>query len=185
MERLQTDNFFHDVHLIYPNESERIPSVKKLLAIQSNYFLREFSSKDSCDDEFNLPYSKDIHISIFKKLHNFVFTASLDIESIPLEDQINLFRLAKLYEFEVVTSCMIKYFKLKMSVNICWELLNLSAEFTLEDLGDVCTETIKQVPNLVTNPKLLTLNIQTLEFLLSRKTFTLPEVELTKIRKAW
>jgi hypothetical protein len=185
---LQKDNKLHDVYLIYTKSKERIPSVKKLLSTHSEYFKIVFLNEgnNSCNDqEFNLWFSEDIPISIFKMLHSYIFNPYLDVDSISLEDQIKLFRLSKFYQFEDVTHFMVEYFILIMSADICWELLNLSAELTEEHLGDVCAQIIAHLPNLVTNSKLLNLNAPTLEFLLRRNTFTLPENELIKIKNAW
>jgi hypothetical protein len=187
LQRLQTDKSLHDVYLIYPNSKERIPSVKKLLSVHSyffrNVFLREGINSYN-DQEFDLPFSKDIPISIFKMLHSYIFIPYLDVDSISLEDQIKLFRLTKFYQFEDVTNFMVKYFILKMSEDTCWKLLNLSAELRDEHLGNGCAQIITHLPNLVTNSKLLDLNEQTLEFLVCRKTFTLQKEELIKILKA-
>jgi hypothetical protein len=188
MQRLQKDKSFHDVNLIYPNSMERIPSVKKLLSTHSDYFKTVFlcEGKDPYNDkEFNLPFSEDIPISIFKMLHDYIFIPYLDVDPMSLEDQIKLFRLSKFYQFEDVIHFMVKYFILKMSEDTCWKLLNLSAKLTDEHLGDRCANIIAHLPNLETNFELLSLNAQTLEFLLRRNTFNLPKEELNKIKRAW
>lgn len=176
MQRLQKCEFFHDIYLIYPNSEERIPSEKKLLSAHSDFFKNVFLYKENDlnnEQEFNLPFSEDIPISIFKMLHNYIFFPYLDIDSISLEDQIKLFRLAKFYQFEDVIHFMVEYFIMITSTDTCWELLNISAELKEERLGDVCAQVITQLPNLATNSKFLSLNTVTSKFLSNRDTFTL------------
>jgi hypothetical protein len=70
-----------------------------------------------------------------------------------------------------------------MTEDNCWDLLYLSAELLEEELGDVCANFIKSIPNILTNPKFLSLNLSTTAFLFKRK--TIPLELASKLKIAW
>jgi hypothetical protein len=81
---------------------------------------------------------------------------------------------------------MNKYFIQNVTIDNCWELLQISVKHEESHLGNVCGQFIAQNEmNLETNFRLLQLNNQELAFLLQRDTFYLPEEEIFRIALAW
>jgi hypothetical protein len=184
------DNY-PDVFLQYPNSIEPIPSLKLMLAAQSLFFKDIFESewieRDVDGQTLELPFSEEISLNIFMILHNYVFNPSeFDDNPMSLDELSSLFELISYYQFEGVRKVVNKYFIQNITIDNCWELLQISVKYEESHLGKVCGQFIAQNEmNLETNFRLLQLNNQALAFLLQRDTFYLPEEEIFRIALAW
>jgi hypothetical protein len=183
------DERFHDVWLIYTNNTERIPSVKYLLTLQSEYFEAEFRwrRENANNQDLHLPEFETIPLDIFKVLHSSVFVpGEFNVNDRTLMDKFRLLCLSNYYRFEDVEEVMNKYFINIMTQENCWELLDLSATYAQSHLGNACGHFISQkINNLESNNNFLELDKDSLAFLLGRDTFHLQEERIFQIALAW
>ena len=180
------DPNFHDVYLKYTNHEERIPSVKFLLKLRSEYFKRRIQPDDT---ELHLIFDDNIHLDIFRVLHNSVLP--LDnlndiVNKMGLDDQFRLFILSDFYKFKVEEEVMKRHFLSIMTRTNCWELLELSYWYASGKFGDACAYFISQrIDNLESNRTLLSLTNELLAFLLDKDTFILDEERIFNIALKW
>ncbi|CAI8010682.1 BTB/POZ domain-containing protein 9, partial [Geodia barretti] len=165
-----------------------VPAHKAVLASQSQYFesMLYGSMREAAMDEVEL---KDVPVPAFRKVLQFAYTGSLDMENVALQSILEVSSVADRFGFVSLKEALGDQLSQNyISLDTVLLLLVHSDIYHLQQLHSSCVAFIENKENSVKvlqHPSLLHLPMESLAAVISRDTFVAPEIEILRAVQRW
>lgn len=171
-----------DVTLII--ENAEIPAHKTILSARSKYFVALFN--DDFAEKTKPKVKLEGPLDVFKVILRFIYTGYMSLDTLNVEQIIDVYGLAESYNFKTLKETISKYLTAKLSVDDCVEILNATCLYSVDDLQKACLTFMDcRSAEILQHDSFKSLSLNSLCTLLKRDTFYAPEIDIFNALKDW
>lgn len=165
-------------------ERVKFPAHRNILAARSPYFRALLCGglSESTQNDIDLA----VPLEAFKALLKYVYTGSMSLSKMKLEDIMDTLELAHQYGFEALESAISAYLTESVSQSNCCEILDVAQLYNLQTLSDACITFMEQnAKDFLVSSGFKMLSQDSLCALLKRDSFFVPEIDIFNAVSEW
>lgn len=165
-------------------ENIKIPAHKTILMMRSPYFVYLLNGHfvEATQSEIKL----QVPLDAFKLVLRYIYTGQTSLAGLEVDQIIDVFSLADLYEFESLKKPISKYSVSNISMSNCCAFLDAASLYTIDALQNACLAFMdRSSMDLLNHEMFRKISTTSLCILLKRDSFYAPEIDIFKAIKSW
>lgn len=165
-------------------ENAKIPAHKTILSARCLYFQTLFGGEFAEANQNEIKLEVPLHA--FKMVLRFIYTGCMSLQSLNVNQIIEIYDLAEQYDFESLKESIPKYLATNLTLENCFDVLKTACLYSMDDLQNACLKFIdRHSTDLISSDSFKTIPLNLLCTLLKRDTFFAPEIDIFNAVKNW
>lgn len=165
-------------------EDTKIPAHKTILLARCSYFQRllcgGFAEATQSEIKLKVP------LDAFKMILRFIYTGYMSLDSLNVDQIIDVYDLAEIYELKPLNDTISVYLATKLSLENCFDILNAACLYSRDDLQNKCLALMdRQSTEILQHDSFRSLSSTSLCTLLERDSFYALEIDIFNAVKNW